>query len=63
MNIGGTKNMRLKESVKKIAEVTGISREIVEKSLLSYDFSKNSISLEKLKKMGINLSAVSGLVS
>ena len=57
MNIGGTKNVRLKESVKKIAEVTGINREIVEKSLLSYDFSKNSISLEKLKKMGINLSA------
>ena len=56
MKLDGTKNIRLKEAEERVAKATGIRLDVVEKSLLNYNFSNNKISLEKLKKMGINLS-------
>ncbi len=57
MNLDGPNNFRLKEAEEKVAKATGIGLDVVEKSLLNYNFSNNRISLEKLKKMGINLSS------
>lgn len=48
---------RFEEAIRRVAEGTGMERSLVETSLETYDFNHNSISSDKLVKLGIKLSA------